>query len=64
MSEEFDIMVNIISEDYLTMINTVEVWYNFFVLNRCQNVERFLIQYIEQNKAPLIASIELKPKII
>ena len=63
MSSEFDIFVNIISEDYSSMLNTVEIWYNFFVLNRCQNVERFLIQYIEQNKAPLISSINVDEKI-
>lgn len=63
ISEEFDVMVNIISDDYQTMLDTVEVWYNFFVLNRCQNVERFLIHYIEQNKSPLISSIEVDDKV-
>ena len=63
MAQEYDIMANIISDDYASMLDTIEVWYNFFVLNRCQNVERFLIQYIEKHKSPLIASIDIDDKI-
>lgn len=63
MAQEFGVMLNIISDDYMTMLTAAEVLYNFFVLNRCQIVERFLIQYIEQNKAPLISSIDADEKI-
>lgn len=63
MSREFDVMGNIISDDYLSMLNTVEVWYNFLVLNRCQMVEKFLIQYIEQNKSALTSGIDVDDKI-
>ena len=63
MAQEFGVMLNVISDDYQTMLTTAELLYNFFVLNRCQVVERFLIQYIEQNKAPLIASISVDEKV-
>jgi hypothetical protein len=63
LAKEYDIMAHIISDDYATVLDIIEVWYNFFVLNRCQNVERFLIQYIERNKTPLISSIDVDDKV-
>lgn len=57
ISEEYGIAINMISDDYQNMISIMTTLYNFLILNRYHNVEKFLIAYIEENKKPLAQSI-------
>ena len=61
--DEYGLFLNVISDDYETLLSILDTLYNFFILNRYQNVENFIIQYIEINKAPLADSIETDDKI-
>lgn len=61
--DEYGLFLNVISDDYETLLSILDILYNFFILNRYQNVEDFIIQYIEINKVPLSESIENDDKI-
>ena len=59
---EYGLFVNLISDDYKSVLSILNVLYNFFILNRYQSVEDFIILYIEANKEPLSKSIAVDDK--
>lgn len=62
ISNVYNIAVNMISDDYETAIKLLSTLYNFLVLNKFSNVEKFLINYIKSNKMHLIETLDLDDK--
>ena len=54
ISKKFNLFIDETSMDYESMIKMLYTLYNFFIINRCNNVEKFLINYITKNKKNLI----------
>lgn len=59
IGNKFDLFVDHTSMDYESIMQLLYSMYNFFVLNRANNVEKFLINYIHQNKLAIIDSLGL-----
>lgn len=62
ISNVYNIAVNLVSDDYATAISILDTLYNFFVLNKYSNVEKFLINYIKTNKMNLIDTLNINDR--
>lgn len=62
IANNYELVVNEISDDYESKIELLDTLYNFFILNRYGNVERFLINYINKNKEELIEILQIDDK--
>lgn len=61
ISNKFNIFIDHTNNDYESSIKLLSTLYNFLVLNRSNNVERFLINYIHKNKHELVETLGLSP---
>lgn len=62
ISGHYELFMTELPDDYDTKIEILETLYNFFVLNRFSNVEKFLINYINKNKSELIEALGIDDK--
>lgn len=62
ISNHYNLFINQISDDYESKIEIVNTLYNFFVLNRFDNIERFFIAYINKYKNELIETLDIDDK--
>lgn len=59
---QYNLCVNEISDDYDHKMELLEAMYNFFVINRVNNIERFLIGHINSHKRDLIEALGIDDK--
>lgn len=59
IADTHNLFINLLSEDYESYMELLDTLYNFFVLNRFVTVEKFLINYINQNKLQLIEAMDI-----
>lgn len=62
ISNVYNIAVNMVSDDYQSALKLLDTLYNFFILNKFSNVEKFLINYIKANKMNLIDTLDIDDK--
>lgn len=62
IADNYELCVNDVSDDYEHKIELLESMYNFFVLNRFHNIEKFLIGHIKFHKNDLIEALGLDDK--
>ena len=62
IANQYGFYINIISDDYETAFDVLYTTYQFFILNKSSNVERFLINYIERYKSSIIENMDLNLK--
>lgn len=59
IADKYNLFINLVDESYTAHTDLVETLYNFFVLNRYENAEQFLIQYIKNNIASLVEAMDI-----
>ena len=59
IADKYNLFINLVDESYTAHTDLVETLYNFFVLNRYENAEQFLIQYIKNNITSLVEAMDI-----
>lgn len=59
IANSHNLFINLVSEDYESYMKLLDTLYNFLVLSRYSTVERFLINYINENKLQLIETLDI-----
>lgn len=59
IADKYNLFINLVDESYTAHTTLVETLYNFFVLNRYENAEQFLVQYIKNNITSLVEAMDI-----
>jgi hypothetical protein len=59
ISNKFNLFVDHTGIDYNSTTTLITAMYNFFVINRCSNVRKFLILYTHTHKHEIVRSLDL-----
>lgn len=59
IANKYNMLINLLEDGYEAHTELAETLYNFFVLNRYENAEQFLIQYIKNNIDTLSDALDI-----